>query len=77
VRKKRISAGLTQSEVASHLGLSYSTVAMWETGASHPRAIMLPRIAALYGCTVDELLREDSAPPAHNKAAPEGGDGRG
>jgi hypothetical protein len=44
-----------------------------QTGESLPCAAMLPRIAALYGCTVDELLREDSAPAAHNKAAPEGG----
>ncbi len=32
---------------------------MWDTGRNNPRADMLPKIAKLYGCTVDELLRED------------------
>ena len=52
-------AGLLQRQVAEALGVSLGTVAMWDTGRNKPRADMLPRIARLYGCTVDELLRED------------------
>lgn len=52
-------AGLLQRQVAEALGVSLGTVAMWDTGRNKPRADMLPRIARLYGCTVDELLQED------------------
>lgn len=52
-------AGLLQRQVADALNVSLGTVAMWDTGRNKPRADMLPKIAKLYGCTVDELLRED------------------
>lgn len=51
-------AGLLQRQVAEALGVSMGTVAMWDTGRNNPRADMLPKIAKLYGCTVDELLQE-------------------
>lgn len=50
-------AGLLQRQVAEALGVSMGTVAMWDTGRNNPRADMLPKIAKLYGCTVDELLQ--------------------
>jgi transcriptional regulator with XRE-family HTH domain len=43
----------------SVFGLERSTVAKWETDASKPRADLLPKIADLYNCTIDELLRDD------------------
>ena len=52
-------AGLLQRQVAEALGVSMGTVAMWDTGRNKPRADMLPKIAKLYNCTVDELLLED------------------
>lgn len=54
-------AGLLQRQVADALGVSMGTVAMWDTGRNKPRADMLPKIAKLYGCTVDELLQEDES----------------
>lgn len=54
-------AGLRQRQVAEALGVSLGAVAMWDTGARKPRTDMLPKIAKLYGCTVDELLREDNS----------------
>lgn len=54
-------AGLLQRQVAEALGVSMGTVAMWDTGRNKPRADMLPKIARLYGCTVDELLRESES----------------
>ena len=47
--------GFTQQEVADQLEISNTTVCMWETGEAKPRAEMLPKIAKLYGCTIDEL----------------------
>ena len=55
---ERERAGFTQGEVARKLGVTDAAVSMWETGKTSPRAVLLPRIAALYGCTVDSLLTE-------------------
>jgi len=58
----RMSASLTQEEAAKVLGVGRTAISMWECGDAHPRAEMLPDIARLYGCTVDELLTVDSPP---------------
>lgn len=52
-RKK---AGLSQAAVAKEIGVSAAAVCQWETGKTVPDSRKLPRIAALYGCTVDDLV---------------------
>lgn len=56
----RSKAGLSQAAVAEKLGISSASVCQWETGKNLPRADKLPEIAALYGCTVDELLSTEA-----------------
>lgn len=56
LKEKRMSVNLTQEAVASYLNISRTTIAMWESGASAPRADKLPLLARLYGCTIDELF---------------------
>lgn len=63
----RTRAGLSQRAVAKELGITDAAVCLWETGKTMPRAALLPRLAALYGTTVDELLREDDAGADHDK----------
>lgn len=58
-KKARVLASLTQEDVANALGVSRTTVTMWEIGESKPRVSTLKKLADLYGCTVDELLQED------------------
>lgn len=58
-RKARISAGLSVQQVMTALKVSDATVYNWETGSYAPRAALLPKIAQLYHCTVDELLRKE------------------
>jgi DNA-binding XRE family transcriptional regulator len=41
------------------LGVDQSTVHLWEVGKTNPRAALLPKIAQLYHCTVDDLLRKE------------------
>ena len=41
----RKAKGLTQMDVANHLGVSNKTVSSWETGASCPDIALLPAIA--------------------------------
>ena len=52
--RKRL--GMTQAQVAEKLGIDQSTVAGWEQGRWKPAVQSLPRVAAFYGVTVDELL---------------------
>lgn len=56
--KLRIQKGLTQQELADLVGVKRSTVAMWEKKKSFPRADKLIRLAKIYGCTVDDLLKD-------------------
>ena len=58
-RKARLAAGLTVRDVMNALGVSDAAVYMWETGKMAPTAKRLVAVARLYGCTVDELLKED------------------
>ena len=52
----RYKAGKKAADTAEHLGVSLTTVSQWETGAYLPSADKLPKIAAFYGCTIEELL---------------------
>lgn len=47
---------LTQAEVAMVLGVSASSVAKWETTNTFPRAELLPALADLLHCTIDDLF---------------------
>lgn len=58
IRDLRRAAGMTQVELASAVGVKQSTVAEWERGTSFPMASKLPALAALFGCTIDELFRD-------------------
>lgn len=58
-RSARHKAGFSVRQVADALKISDVAVYYWETDRQAPRASRLPEIAALYGCTVDELLKPD------------------
>ena len=62
IRKQR---GLSQQKLADTLGVSRSTVAMWETGPNQPDPDMLLRIADFFHVSVDYFLgRTDDPAPA-------------
>lgn len=58
-KSAREKSGLTQRDLATELGIDQSTVSLWEVGKTQPRAKLLPRLARILGCTVDELLAPD------------------
>lgn len=58
IKEIRVSAGLTQEQTAEKLGITRSAVAMWETGQSSPTANMLPAIADVFGCTINDLFTD-------------------
>lgn len=48
-KQHRVSNNLTQEQVAQDVGVQRTTVAMWESGKSRPRAELLPKLAKLFG----------------------------
>lgn len=59
IKKVRESKNMTQTELAYKLGISRTTISMWETGDSLPRADKLIKLAEILNCTVDELLKNN------------------
>ena len=59
---RRKALGLTQEGLAQKLGVTNQAVSKWESGQSCPALALLPRIADLFGITIDELFgREPKA----------------
>lgn len=56
----REKSGVTQRDLAAALGVDQSTVSLWETEKTRPRAKLLPQLAKILGCTVDELLATET-----------------
>ena len=47
---------LTQEQLADFVGVTKASVSKWETGQSMPDILLLPRLAAYFDVTVDELI---------------------
>lgn len=52
---------MTQDWVAEQLGISYQAVSKWENDANTPDIALLPKIAALFGISIDALFSENIA----------------
>ena len=62
IANRRKALGLTQEGLAQKLGVTNQAVSKWESGQSCPDLALLPRIADLFGITIDELFgREPKA----------------
>lgn len=60
LRRLRLEKNYTQEQAAEKLGVSPQSVSRWECATTFPDVMLLPRIARLYGVTVDDLYREDA-----------------
>ena len=56
IARERRRVGVTQEALAAHLGVSKAAVSKWELGQSLPDVSLLPRIAAYFSLTLDELF---------------------
>lgn len=63
----RESKNMTQEDIAKYLGVTRSAVAMWETGQSLPRADLLPKLAKILECSIDELFETRNTQAQTNK----------
>ena len=62
IRELRTNKGLTQTEFASVLSVSFQAVSNWERGIAPPELENLVRIASYFGILVDDLLYENREP---------------
>lgn len=69
LRTLRNAKNYSQQKLANIIGVSRSTIAMWETGASQPDNDTLKRLADLFGVSVDYLLGRDDS--HHNNDKPQ------
>ena len=56
----RVAKNMTQEQAAEALGVSTQTVSRWECNTTLPDVTVLPKIAALYCVTIDDLYKETS-----------------
>lgn len=56
IRIQREKCGITQEALAKTLGTDRSTIAKWEAPGRYPRCKLLPQLAEIFGCTIDELF---------------------
>ena len=59
LKAARVTAQLTQEQVAEKIMVSRQTVSNWENGKSLPDIISVMNLSDLYGATLDELLKGD------------------
>ena len=48
--------GWTQAELGEKLGVSNQAVSKWELGITMPDVMLLPTLADIFGCYIDELF---------------------
>ena len=56
IRQYRFKAGLTQEQLAEKLGIGAQSVSKWETAAAMPDITTLPRLAEIFGVSIDDLF---------------------
>jgi len=57
IAEKRRNMNLSQEQLAVLLGVDRTTVSKWEIGEAKPRVETLVKLAKIFCCTVDELVR--------------------
>ncbi len=62
IAELRKSRGMKQDELAEMLGVTPQAVSKWENGASMPDIALLPKIAEIFGVTIDDLFRDAPKP---------------
>ena len=56
IKELRRKSGLTQDQLAQHLGISPQSVSKWETNTTMPDITLLPLLSKEFGITIDELF---------------------
>lgn len=58
IARLRAKSGVSQNALAEKLGISPQAISKWERGICCPDISLLPRIAKVFGTSIDELFSE-------------------
>jgi transcriptional regulator with XRE-family HTH domain len=58
LKHARKAVNLRRKDVSAALNISNEAICMWENKKRFPKTALLPKLAKLYHCSVDELLQE-------------------
>ncbi len=58
VKTMREKTGLTQKQLADHLGVSLSCVSAWEVGRNVPRIDMLYKMSRVFNRKIEDIYSE-------------------
>lgn len=64
IRELRSKSEMSQSNLASEMGVAQTTVSQWELEIALPRTRQLPDLARVLGCSIDELFVPEPTSPA-------------
>lgn len=53
----RVSKNLTQTQLAIELGVKRTTISMWENHKAFPKYDSLEKLANLFECSIDEIIK--------------------
>ena len=59
IKRLRRARGLTQRALADALGVTFQAVSKWENGRAAPDIFVLPGMASILGCQIDDLFRRE------------------
>lgn len=62
IAEQRIKKGLGQLDLGEKIGMSTSTIGMWETGNRDPSSEMIIILSDILGVSCDYLLRGEEVP---------------
>lgn len=62
LKESRSSIGYSQQKLAEKIGVSRSTIAMWETGGSQPDNEALVKLSSVLDVSIDYLLGQTPNP---------------
>ena len=65
IQKYRKKCGLTQEELAKELGVTFQAISKWENAKSAPDILLLPQMADIFGCHIDELFGREVKTEVH------------
>lgn len=62
--------GMTQKDLADMLNITDKAVSKWERNIAFPDTATIPKIAEIFGVSVEELMNAKSIPENRRKGAP-------
>jgi transcriptional regulator with XRE-family HTH domain len=63
IRRLRRCSDLTQCQLADKLGVTAQAVSKWENNMCIPDVALLPKIAELFGVSIDDLFGDSTENP--------------